>query len=234
MGTTAAAYSQQLATDTARAGGRYVEAPVSGSRVPAEAGQLVGMVAGLDDAVDLVLPLLDPVCSSVVRCGEVPKATRLKLAVNLFLITQVTGLVEAFHFAALNGLDPDLFRSAVDAGPMASAVSRLKLGQLVAGEGIHGVSSWGKYLTTQSIGFGAAWPRPQIDASRITSDRSASSGRSQRSLAISSDALAVPLRHGVHWPHDSCSKKRIVLRAAPTALSWSDSTTTAAEPMKQP
>ena len=46
MGTTAASYSQRLATDTTRAGGRYVEAPVSGSRVPAEQGQLVGMVAG--------------------------------------------------------------------------------------------------------------------------------------------------------------------------------------------
>ena len=55
-----------------------------------------------------------------------------------------------------------------------------------------------------------------------------------RARAISADAFAVPLRHGVHWPHDSCSKKRIVLRAAPTALSWSDSTITAAEPMKQP
>src|SRR4029077_6252712 len=110
----------------------------------------------------------------------------------------------------------------------------LERSDLVARECVHGVSSGGKYLTTQSIGFGAAWPRPQIDASRITSDRSASSGRSQRSLAINIDALAVPLRHGVHCPHDSCSKKRIVLRAATTALSWSDKTTTAAEPMKQP
>ncbi len=38
--------------------------------------------------------------------------------------------------------------------------------------------SCGKYFTTQSIGFGAAWPSPQIDASRITADRSASSGKS--------------------------------------------------------
>jgi 3-hydroxyisobutyrate dehydrogenase len=134
MGTTAASYSHQLATDTASAGGRYVEAPVSGSRVPAEAGQLVGMIAGPDDAVDLVLPLLQPVCSSVVRCGAVPKATQMKLAVNLFLITEVAGLVEAFHFAEGNGLDLELFRSVVDAGPMASAVSRLKLGKLVSGD----------------------------------------------------------------------------------------------------
>ena len=134
MGTTAASYSLHLATDTAAAGGRYVEAPVSGSRVPAEAGQLVGMVAGPDDAVDVVLPLLEPACSSVVRCGQVPKATQMKLAVNLFLITEVAGLVEAFHFAEGNGLDLELFRSVVDAGPMASAVSRLKLRKLVSGD----------------------------------------------------------------------------------------------------
>ena len=134
MGTTPAGYSHELAVDTARDGGRYVESPVSGSRVPAEAGELVGMVAGPEDAVDAVVPLLAPVCSSVVRCGEVPRATQMKLAVNLFLITQVAGLVEAFHFARGSGLDLELFRSVVDAGPMASAVSRIKLGKLVDGD----------------------------------------------------------------------------------------------------
>ncbi len=94
----------------------------------------MGMVAGPADAVDAVVPLLAPVCSTVVRCGEVPKATQMKLAVNLFLITQVAGLVEAFHFARGNGLDLEVFRSVVDAGPMASAVSRIKLGKLVDGD----------------------------------------------------------------------------------------------------
>ena len=58
----------------------------------------------------------------------------MKLAVNLFLITEVAGLVEAFHFAEGNGLDLELFRSVVDAGPMASDVFRLKLGKLVSGD----------------------------------------------------------------------------------------------------
>jgi 3-hydroxyisobutyrate dehydrogenase len=134
MGTTAASYSQGLGEDTTSAGGRYVEAPVSGSRRPAEDGQLVGMVAGDDAAVDDVLPLLAPLCATTVRCGEVPSATRMKLAVNLFLITQVTGLAEAFHFAEGNGLDLEAFRSVLDSGPMASAVSRLKLAKLVEGD----------------------------------------------------------------------------------------------------
>jgi 3-hydroxyisobutyrate dehydrogenase len=133
MGTTEAAYSERLSEDTTAAGGRYVEAPVSGSRRPAEAGQLVGMVAGPDEAVEAVLPLLAPVCATTARCGAVPGATRMKLAVNLFLIAQVTGLAEAFHFADQNGLDLDVFRSVLDSGPMASSVSRTKLEKLVHG-----------------------------------------------------------------------------------------------------
>ena len=48
MGTTAPEYSAGLAADVRAAGGRYVEAPVSGSRVPAEQGRLVLMLAGAD------------------------------------------------------------------------------------------------------------------------------------------------------------------------------------------
>ena len=134
MGTTEAAYSQGLGEDVTAAGGTYVEAPVSGSRVPAEAGQLVAMVAGPDDAVDAVLPLLAPMCATTARCGDVPDATRMKLAVNLFLITQVTGLAEAYHLAESLGLDLEVFRSVLDAGPMASSVSRIKLEKLVVGD----------------------------------------------------------------------------------------------------
>jgi 3-hydroxyisobutyrate dehydrogenase len=51
MGTTAPRYSEDLEADIRAAGGRYVEAPVSGSRAPAEAGELVAMLAGEQDAV---------------------------------------------------------------------------------------------------------------------------------------------------------------------------------------
>ncbi|MBQ1765801.1 MAG: NAD(P)-binding domain-containing protein, partial [Aquincola sp.] len=51
MATTSPAYSQGLQADVRAAGGRFVEAPVSGSRKPAEAGQLVGLLAG--DAADV-------------------------------------------------------------------------------------------------------------------------------------------------------------------------------------
>ncbi len=131
MGTTSPQYSAALEAEVRAAGGRYVEAPVSGSRKPAEAGQLVGMLAGEPEAVAQVRPLLAPVCHQTFVCGPVPGALLMKLAVNLFLITMVTGLAEAAHFAERNGLDLALFRAVLDAGPMASAVSRVKLAKLV-------------------------------------------------------------------------------------------------------
>jgi 3-hydroxyisobutyrate dehydrogenase len=131
MGTTSPAYSRGLRNDVRAAGGDYVEAPVSGSRKPAEAGELVAMLAGEPAATEAVRPLLKPMCHQTIVCGPVPGALYMKLAVNLYLITMVTGLAEAVHFADRHGLDLDRFLAVLDAGPMASSVSRVKARKLV-------------------------------------------------------------------------------------------------------
>ncbi|MET8946800.1 NAD(P)-dependent oxidoreductase [Streptomyces sp. NPDC004542] len=132
MGTTSAEYSRHLEAEVRAAGGRYVEAPVSGSRLPAERGELVVMLAGEETAVETVRPLLSPLCREAFVCGPAPAALLMKLSVNLFLITLVTGLTEAFHFAERQGLDRRLFLDVLDAGPMASGVSRMKAPKLHA------------------------------------------------------------------------------------------------------
>lgn len=132
MATVAPSYSTALETDIRAAGGRYVEAPVSGSRKPAQEAQLVAMLAGEKEDVASVRPLLATMCRRAIDCGPTPNAVLLKLAVNLFLITMVTGLVEATHFAQRNGLDLDQFIAVLDAGSMASDVSRVKAAKLLA------------------------------------------------------------------------------------------------------
>jgi 3-hydroxyisobutyrate dehydrogenase len=129
MGTTSPEYSAGLEADIVAAGGRYVEAPVSGSRVPAENAQLVAMVAG--DDRDRVRALIAPMVRQAVDCGPVPNGLLMKLAVNTFLISMVAGLAESFHFAEGHGLDPALLRDVLAAGPMASFVSRGKADMLV-------------------------------------------------------------------------------------------------------
>ncbi|HEY4375430.1 MAG TPA: NAD(P)-dependent oxidoreductase [Burkholderiales bacterium] len=132
MGTTTPEYSRALEADVHAAGGQYVEAPVSGSRKPAEEAQLVAMLAGAPDAVAEVRPLLAPMCRQSFECGAVPGALLMKLSVNLYLLTLVAGLAEAAHFAARHGLDLARFAAVLDAGPMASSVSKVKIAKLAA------------------------------------------------------------------------------------------------------
>jgi 3-hydroxyisobutyrate dehydrogenase len=132
MATTAPSYSKALEAEIRAKGGRYVEAPVSGSRKPAEVGQLVAMLAGEPRDVASIRSLLAPMCRDAITCGPVPNALLMKLAVNVFLITMVTGLVEAVHFAERHGLDLARLVAVLDAGPMASDVSRGKAAKLVA------------------------------------------------------------------------------------------------------
>jgi 3-hydroxyisobutyrate dehydrogenase-like beta-hydroxyacid dehydrogenase len=121
---------------------------VGWNRTPAKAQTLATVGAQLaDEAADVfahsqtvILMLADsramgtvlaPMCRETMVCGLVPNAFLMKLSVNLFLISLVTGLAEAVHFAENNGLDLKQLLAVLDAGPMASDVSRVKAPKLV-------------------------------------------------------------------------------------------------------
>jgi 3-hydroxyisobutyrate dehydrogenase len=133
MGTNAPAYSSALQRDLVAAGAGYVEAPVSGSRGPAETGELVAMLAGADpDLLERVRRLVDPMVRHAVICGPVPAALTTKIAVNAYMITMVTGLVEAVHLADRSGLDRAVLAEVLLGGPLASPLLRGKLDKLLA------------------------------------------------------------------------------------------------------
>lgn len=131
-GTTSPEYSAALAAEIRAVGGRYVEAPVSGSRKPAEERQLVALVAGEPADVAIARQLLTPICRATFDCGAVPSGLRMKIAVNLFMIVMVTGLVETFHFAERSNIDANALRDILAETPMASHVSRVKAAKLAA------------------------------------------------------------------------------------------------------
>jgi 3-hydroxyisobutyrate dehydrogenase len=132
MATPSPGYSTALEAEILGLGGQYLEAPVSGSRKPAEAGQLVAMLAGAPGTITSVRPLVHRMCRTVVDCGATPNALIMKFAVNLFMICMVTGLAEAMHFAQCHGVDLAKFVSVLDASPMASDVSRVKAAKLAS------------------------------------------------------------------------------------------------------
>ncbi|WP_127819820.1 NAD(P)-dependent oxidoreductase [Microbacterium sp. CPCC 204701] len=132
LGTTSPAYAERLGSDIAAAGGRLVEAPVAGSRIPAENGQLVAMLGGDADAVADVMPLLAPACRALLDCGGPGAGLRMKLAVNLYLTTTMAALAEATHFAAAGRLDLGTFSEAIGLGQTASDLTRVKLPKLTS------------------------------------------------------------------------------------------------------
>ncbi|MER6082141.1 NAD(P)-dependent oxidoreductase [Streptomyces sp. NPDC001833] len=131
-GSTAPEYARRLAADVEAAGGRFVEAPVSGSRKPAEAGELVAMLGGDPDAVAEVRPLLAPMCRETVYCGPAGSGVLMKLAVNLYLDTTLAALAESVHFAQRQGLDLETYRAVVDSGQLGSGITRVKVPMLAA------------------------------------------------------------------------------------------------------
>lgn len=132
MSTIAPAYSAELAANLAAAGARYVEAPVSGSKQPAETGQLVILAAAAEPVhIDDVQPLFDAVGKKTVRCGTIPTAMRMKLANQLLLIAYFEAITEATHFAAGIGLDVAQFLEMAQAGPLANDVLRMKASKML-------------------------------------------------------------------------------------------------------
>lgn len=133
LGTTAPESSAAMAAAVDHMGGRYIEAPVSGSRIPAEQGRLVAMVGARDVAdfqcAEAILPIF---AHHLVRCGAPPRAMQMKLAVNCYLVAMAGALAEAWHLAQSLGLDGEILRAVLNAGPMASDFSRGKLDKLRA------------------------------------------------------------------------------------------------------
>ena len=92
------------------------------------------MIASDDADTNAIRELVRPLCRESFSCGPIPSALMMKLSVNLFLITMVSGLAEASHFARQQGVDMNQLHAILDAGPMASAVSKMKLPKLVEEE----------------------------------------------------------------------------------------------------
>ncbi|KAK1861219.1 hypothetical protein I4F81_003803 [Pyropia yezoensis] len=76
-------------------GGRFLEAPVSGSKVPAETGTLVFLGAGDRSLYDEVAGDLDAMGKRAFYLGPVGAGTRMKLVVNTTMITVLSALAEA-------------------------------------------------------------------------------------------------------------------------------------------
>jgi len=118
--------NERCAELAAQTGVALVDAPVLGTRQPAEDGKLVVLASGPDDALDACAQLFDAVAARTMRLGEEGKGTRLKLAVNSWVLAVTEGAAETIALAEALGLDPQLVLDAVEGGGLDLPYLRMK------------------------------------------------------------------------------------------------------------
>ena len=96
----------------------FIDAPVLGTKQPAEEGKLVVLGSGPEELRARVEPIFEAVAQRTLWVGEAGAGTRLKLVVNSWIVTVVEGVAETVAFAEGIGVDPQLFFDAVKGGAL--------------------------------------------------------------------------------------------------------------------
>lgn len=127
--TTAGADQDALLAFATQRGLLFVDAPVVGTRAPAESGQLLVLAAGAPDARAAVQPVFDAVGREtrwVADSADGLAASRLKLVVNSWVLAITAATGEALALATGLGVDPQAFLDAVGGGPLDLPYLQLK------------------------------------------------------------------------------------------------------------
>lgn len=110
-----------------------VDAPVLGTRKPAEDGVLVVLASGPDATHEPLEPLFGAIGSRTMWVGEAGAGSRLKLAANAWVATVLEGVADSLALTRDLGLDPALFLEAVSGGALDSPYVQHKGKAMIAG-----------------------------------------------------------------------------------------------------
>jgi 3-hydroxyisobutyrate dehydrogenase len=103
---------------------------VSGTKGPAEQGQLTVLAAGPDELQSLCDVVFEPVAARVLWVGPIGAGSRLKVVINAWLAALLAGLAEAIALAEGLDIDPRQFLAAIEGGPLGSGYATVK-GQMM-------------------------------------------------------------------------------------------------------
>jgi 3-hydroxyisobutyrate dehydrogenase len=126
MSTIGEAGTDRCADLAARQGVGFVDAPVLGTKQPAQQGELVILASGPVGRRDQVQPVFDAVGSRTMWVGETGDGTRLKLVTNAWVLAVTEAGAECIALAEGLGLDPAALLEAVRGGPLDLPYLRIK------------------------------------------------------------------------------------------------------------
>lgn len=134
MSTVGIAATDELAALADSAGVPFVDAPVLGTRQPAEQGKLLVLASGPDDVHERCAPVFDAVGARTLWLGDAGAASRLKLVANSWVLAVTNGVAESIVLAQTLGVDPAQFLDAISGGALDLPYAHVKGGAMIKGE----------------------------------------------------------------------------------------------------
>jgi 3-hydroxyisobutyrate dehydrogenase-like beta-hydroxyacid dehydrogenase len=132
MSTVPPSYSRHLSERLKSRSIAAVDAPVYGSKKPAEEGALVILAGGPQAKVKEMEPLLLSMGKKVVYCGEAGQGSSMKMVVNLLLSIMATGLGEAVNLGQKCGLSTETMLETILSGPTQCPLFEFKKPMLIS------------------------------------------------------------------------------------------------------
>jgi 3-hydroxyisobutyrate dehydrogenase len=105
----------------------FVDAPVSGSKGPAESGELLILASGPPAAETIVGPAFSAIGRKTVWLGQAGQGSRMKLVVNAYMSVLIEGVAEALELASRLGVDAARLDDAIEGGPLDAPIAGAKL-----------------------------------------------------------------------------------------------------------
>ena len=109
-----------------RPGVMFVDAPVSGSKGPAQQGQLLILASGPDAAAGVLGPVFDVVGRKTVWLGEAGKGSQVKLIVNAYMSILIEGVAETMELADHLGIGHQQLAEVIEGGPLDAPIADAK------------------------------------------------------------------------------------------------------------
>jgi 3-hydroxyisobutyrate dehydrogenase len=117
---------ERLASLAAEAGVAFVDAPVMGTKAPAESGQLIVLASGPDEVRERCEPVFDAIGSVTRWLGPAGAGTRFKLVVNSWVVLLNSAIAETLTVARGLGIPPDQVLETFKGGPLDNAYAQMK------------------------------------------------------------------------------------------------------------
>jgi 3-hydroxyisobutyrate dehydrogenase len=126
MSTVGLEATERLAALAAKRGLAFVDAPVLGTKRPAEAGELTVVGSGPEEERERCAPVFEAIGSKTSWLGEAGAGTRMKLVLNSWVLALTAGLGESVALAEGLDLDPAAFLETIDGAPMNAPYAQMK------------------------------------------------------------------------------------------------------------